>query len=128
MYYWFMLVLAVLAEVLSTIGMKYAATHSPLLGYVAMAVLISLSFLAFSRAVIKIPLAVSYAIWEGLGLFLIGVVGAVFFGEYLTMTQIFAIGLMMAGLLLITFDKGPKKQAECQKEFAPPQHGEVSSL
>ncbi len=120
MYYWFMLALAVLAEVLSTIGMKYAATHSPLLGYIAMAFLISLSFYAFSRAVIRIPLAVSYAIWEGLGLFLIGICGAVFFGEYLTTTQTLAIGLMMTGLLLVTFDKGRNKQGNPQKEAAPP--------
>lgn len=110
MYYWLMLALAVIAEVISTIGMKYAATHSPVLGYVVMAVMISLSFYAFSRAIIKIPLAVSYAIWEGLGLFLIGVAGVVFFGENLSSQEIFAISLMLFGLLLITFDKGNKAQ------------------
>ena len=68
MYYWIMLALAVIAEVASTIGMKYAATHSPVLGYLFMAVMISLSMYAFSRAVMHIPLAVSYAVWEGAGL------------------------------------------------------------
>src|SRR5690554_7405208 len=77
MYYWFMLALAVFAEVLSTIGMKYAATSSPIIGYVMMALMISFSFYAFSRAVVHIPLAVSYAIWEGLGLLLIGIAGVV---------------------------------------------------
>ena len=106
MYYWFMLALAVVAEVISTVGMKYAATSSPVFGYVVMAVMISLSFYAFSRAVVHIPLAVSYAIWEGLGLFLIGVAGVVLFGEYLTLVEMFAIALMLFGLLLVTFDKG----------------------
>src|SRR5690554_7108986 len=73
MYYWFMLALAVVAEVVSTVGMKYAATSSPIFGYLVMALMISFSFYAFSRAVVHIPLAVSYAIWEGLGLFLIGI-------------------------------------------------------
>ena len=106
MYYWFMLALAVVAEVISTVGMKYAATSSPVFGYVVMAVMISLSFYAFSRAVMHIPLAVSYAIWESLCLFLIGVAGVVLFGEYLTLVEMFAIALMLFGLLLVTFDKG----------------------
>ncbi len=112
MYYWFMLALAVVAEVISTVGMKYAATSSPITGYIVMALMISLSFYAFSRAVVHIPLAVSYAIWEGLGLFLIGVAGVVLFGEYLTLGEMFAIALMLFGLLLVTFDKGQAAEAD----------------
>ncbi|NLW05872.1 MAG: QacE family quaternary ammonium compound efflux SMR transporter [Pseudomonadaceae bacterium] len=118
MYYWIMLALAVLAEVISTIGMKFAATSSPALGYLLMAVMISFSFYAFSRAVIRIPLAVSYAVWEGLGLFLIGLSGVVFFGEYLSLGEILAVALMMFGLMLVTFDKGPKEE---QAALAQPQ-------
>lgn len=115
MYYWVMLALAVVAEVISTISMKYAATNSPWLGYIVMAVMISFSFYAFSRAVVRIPLAVSYAIWEGLGLFLIGVVGVLFFGEYLSLGQILAIALMMCGLMLVTFDKGAAQEQKDQE-------------
>lgn len=114
MYYWFMLVLAVIAEVVSTVGMKYASTSSPIAGYLLMALMISLSFYAFSRAVVHIPLAVSYAIWEGMGLFLIGVAGVVLFGEYLSVGEMFAIALMLVGLLLVTFDKG--KHAEDEQD------------
>lgn len=110
MYYWFMLALAVVAEVISTVGMKYAATSSPIYGYLVMAIMISLSFYAFSRAVVHIPLAVSYAIWEGLGLFLIGIAGVVLFGEFLTVVEMFAIALMLLGLMLVTFDKGQPEE------------------
>ncbi|MGI6407191.1 MAG: DMT family transporter [Thiopseudomonas sp.] len=112
MYYWIMLALAVLAEVASTIGMKYAATHSPLLGYAFMAVMISFSMYAFSRAVMHIPLAVSYAVWEGAGLFLIAMAGMLLFGEHLSTGQLLAVGLMMFGLLLVTFDQGPDKDTQ----------------
>lgn len=118
MYYWIMLALAVLAEVISTLGMKLAATSSPVLGYLLMAVMISLSFYAFSRAVEHISLAVSYAIWEGLGLFLIILSGVVFFGEYLSLGELLAVALMMLGLMLVTFDKGPKDQQESKKELS----------
>ncbi|MDY7218608.1 multidrug efflux SMR transporter [Denitrificimonas sp. JX-1] len=119
MYYWLMLALAVIAEVISTVGMKYAATSSPVIGYLVMAVMISLSFYLFSRAVIRIPLAVSYAIWEGLGLFLIGLAGVVLFGEYLTMVEMFAIGLMLTGLLLVTFDKGQPEEEVSEAKKQP---------
>ncbi len=119
MYYWIMLGLAVMAEVTSTVGMKYAATHSPLAGYALMTVMISFSIWAFSRAVMHIPLAVSYAIWEGAGLFLIAMAGMWLFGEYLNFKQMLAIGLMMLGLLLVTFDKGaPADEAEAQGRVA----------
>lgn len=104
MYYWIMLALAVMAEVASTIGMKYAASHSPVTGYLLMTVMITLSMWAFSRAVMHIPLAVSYAVWEGAGLFLIAMAGMMLFGEHLSLTQLLSIGLMMFGLLLVTFD------------------------
>lgn len=116
MYYWIMLALAVLAEVVSTVGMKFAATSSPVLGYLLMAVMISFSFYAFSRAVVRIPLAVSYAIWEGLGLFLIGLSGVVFFGEYLSLNELLAVGVMMFGLMLVTFDKGPKDEQAAEQK------------
>lgn len=105
MYSWIMLALAVVAEVISTVGMKYATTHSPLIGYLTMAVFITFSFYAFSRALLKIPLAVTYAVWEGAGLLLIIVAGFYFFGEDLNYKQLIAIVVMSIGLLLVTFDK-----------------------
>lgn len=126
MYYWIMLALAVVAEVVSTIGMKFAATSSPILGYLLMAVMISFSFYAFSRAVIRIPLAVSYAVWEGLGLFLIILSGVMFFGEYLSLNELLGVGIMMFGLMLVTFDKGPAAEKKELKLPVKTAHQEVS--
>lgn len=129
MYYWFMLALAVVAEVVSTVGMKYASTSSPIYGYLVMAIMISFSFYAFSRAVVHIPLAVSYAVWEGLGLFLIGVAGVVLFGEYLTTVEMFAIALMLVGLMLVTFDKGqPEEEASAAEPKQIKQAVKVTSV
>ena len=131
MYYWFMLALAVVAEVISTVGMKYASSSSPVFGYLVMAIMISLSFYAFSRAVVRIPLAVSYAVWEGLGLFFIGIAGVVLFGEYLTLVEMLAIALMLFGLLLVTFDKGKPKKAKAQGTLpatAKAQHSAASPM
>lgn len=106
---WFMLALAIIAEVSSTVGMKYATTHSPIFGYLLMAVMVCFSLYAFSKALLGIPLAITYAVWEGLGLLLIVVSGVYFFGESLNYQQVCAIALMLAGLLLVTLDKGVAK-------------------
>lgn len=112
MYYWFMLVLAVAAEIISTVSMKYAASSYSMSGYIFMALMICLSFYAFSRAVVHIPLAISYAVWEGLGLLGIGLAGVLLFGEHLSRGELLAIALMSFGLLLVTFDKGQKASKE----------------
>lgn len=106
MYSWIMLILAIVAEVVSTISMKYASAHSPMLGYLIMIVMISFSIFALSRALLGISLAVAYALWEGVGLFFIAIAGVYLFGEQLNALQLIAIALMMLGLLLVTLDKG----------------------
>lgn len=111
MYSWIMLALAVLAEVASTLGMKYAVNNSPMLGYLFMAVMISISIYFFSKAVVKLSLAVSYAVWEGAGLLLIALAGMLIFNEYLDIAQLLAMAVMLFGLLLVTFDKGEKALA-----------------
>lgn len=101
MYYWIMLVLAIVTEVASTSFMKMAASSNPVLGYSLMAVLISLSYFFLSQAVRKIPLAIAYTMWEGLGLLSISVMSWYFFGEVFSDTKLWAIFFLISGMLLM---------------------------
>lgn len=113
MYHWFMLVIAIITEVISTLSMKLSAVSHPKLGFAIMAVMISLSYLALARAVLRLPLALTYAIWEGMGVVLVTLGGYWFFKEHLTPTHIAAIGLMLFGLMLMTWDsEGGKNEEE----------------
>ena len=63
--------------------------------------LIGLSFALLSIALRVIPLAVAYAVWEGLGIVGIAVVGHLLFGEHLTAERIVALAAILAGILLL---------------------------
>lgn len=112
MYHWFMLVLAIITEVISTLSMKLSAVSHPKLGYAIMMVMISLSYLALARAVLRLPLALTYAVWEGMGVVLVTLGGYWFFKEHLTTTHIIAIGLMLFGLVLMTWDSETQEREE----------------
>lgn len=104
MYHWLMLVLAIITEVISTLSMKLSATSHPKLGFAIMAVMISLSYLALARAALRLPLALTYAVWEGMGVVLVTLGGYWFFREHLSPTHLAAIGLMLVGVMLMTWD------------------------
>lgn len=104
MYHWFMLVLAIITEVISTLSMKLSATSHPKLGFAIMAVMISLSYLALARAVLRLPLSLTYAIWEGMGVVLVTLGGYWFFQEHLSTLHLIAIALMLIGVMLMAWD------------------------
>lgn len=117
MYHWFMLLIAIITEVISTLSMKLSATSHPALGYLIMTVMISISYLALARATLRLPLALTYAVWEGMGVVLVTLGGYWFFKEHLNAIHIIAISLMLFGLVLMTIDgeteHKPKEDDAC---------------
>ncbi|OQX39932.1 MAG: hypothetical protein B0D91_00545 [Oceanospirillales bacterium LUC14_002_19_P2] len=101
MYYWLILLAAIVTEVASTSFMKLAAEQNPWLGYGAMAVLISLSYYCLAQAVRKIPLVLAYTMWEGVGLLLISGISWLFFHETFSTWKLVAIGCLLTGLVLM---------------------------
>src|SRR5699024_9111015 len=109
-----MLVIAIITEVISSLSMEVSAVSHPKLGFVIMAVMISISDLALARAVLRLPLALTYAVWEGMGVVLVTLGGYWFFKEHLAPTHIAAIGLMLFGLVLMTWDSEGSQDKEEQ--------------
>lgn len=101
MYYWFMLLLAIITEVTSTSFLNLAVASHPVAGYSLMAVLISLSYYCLAQAVKKIPLALAYALWEGVGLLLISLVSWLLFDEPFSLAKQLAIAVLLCGLVLM---------------------------
>lgn len=75
--YWFFLLLSILLEVGGTSLMKLSQSLPsswPVVGMGLMYLLLGLSYFFLARAVLRLPLGVAYAFWEGLGLALITLV------------------------------------------------------
>ncbi|WP_263081696.1 SMR family transporter [Endozoicomonas sp. Mp262] len=117
MYYWFMLLLAIITEVASTSFMKLASESHPVLGYTIMAVLISLSYYCLAQAVRKIPLALAYTMWEGVGLLLISFMSWLIFDETFSLAKIMAIAALLTGLVLMNIGEKLSEQQEKKKKL-----------
>jgi multidrug transporter EmrE-like cation transporter len=99
-FHWLVLLAAIAVEVLATSALK-AFVAAPVLIAVLPLVLIGLSFALLSIALRVIPMAVAYAVWEGLGIVGIALIGHVLFAEHLTPGRMLALGLIIGGIVLL---------------------------
>lgn len=114
MFYWFLLALAIVAEITGTLSMKWASVSDGSTGFILMLVMITLSYIFLSFAVKKIALGVAYALWEGVGILLITLFSVMIFDETLTTMKIAGLTTLVAGIVLIK--SGTRKPAKQQKE------------
>ena len=71
-----------------------------------------------SIALRVIPLAVAYAVWEGLGIVGIAVVGHLLFGEHLTPGRLVALAAILTGILLLERGVGDANTHEARNPHA----------
>ncbi len=99
-FHWLILLAAIAVEILATTALKSAVSAPVLLALLPL-LLIGLSFALLSVALRVIPMAVAYAVWEGLGIAGIALIGHLLFGEHLTPTRLLALGAIIAGIILL---------------------------
>lgn len=98
---WFYLAIAILAEVAASTALPAAqGFRNPIPSLVVIAGY-GAAFYFLSRALEDIPLGVSYAIWSGVGLVLISFGGWIFYRQTLSLTEIFGICLIIAGVVVL---------------------------
>lgn len=96
-----MLAIAIVAGATGTSALSASRGFTELapLGIVAVGYLIC--FVAITRALKVIPVGVAYAIWSGLGIALVAVIGWFFFGQQLNAGELGGIALILAGVVVI---------------------------
>lgn len=119
-FHWLVLLAAIAVEIIATAALKSVVSSSWLIGVLPL-LLIGVSFALVSIALRVIPMAVAYAVWEGLGIVGIAAIGHVLFGEHLTPGRLLALGAILAGILLIEAGVGDGKAS---RRDAPQPRGE----
>ena len=95
------LVVAILFEVLGTSAMQ-AAQHFTRLGpTLLMVVCYAIAFYFLSWSLRYVPVGIAYAIWSGLGIVLISLVGYFAFGQKLDLAALIGLGLIIAGVVVL---------------------------
>jgi small multidrug resistance pump len=88
--YWY-LAIAIVAEVLATSALKESQGFSKLLPTLLVMAGYGASFYFLSLVLQTVPIGVAYALWAGLGIVLITIVGAVVFGQKMDLAAILGI-------------------------------------
>lgn len=95
------LAIAIVAEVIGTSALKAAHGFTRPLPSLVVVAGYGVAFYFLSLALTTIPVGVAYAIWSGVGVVLIALVGWVVFRQSLDMPALLGIGLILAGVMVI---------------------------
>jgi small multidrug resistance pump len=98
---WIYLTIAIVAEVIATAALKSSEGFTKLTPSPLVVVGYGIAFYLLSKIVQTLPLAITYAIWSGAGIALVGVVGWIWLGQKLDLAAICGIGLIIIGVLVI---------------------------
>jgi small multidrug resistance pump len=98
---WLFLSIAIVAEVIGTSALKAAEGFTRLGPSLVVIVGYGMSFYFLSLALRGIPVGVAYAVWSGVGIVLISVIGWFAFGQTLDAAAVLGIGLIMAGVIVL---------------------------
>jgi len=95
------LAIAIVAEVAATSAFKASAEFTRLLPSVVVVIGYGVAFYFLTLVLRTLPIGISYAIWSGVGIVLVSVVGAVLFKQIPDTPAIVGMGLIIAGVVVI---------------------------
>lgn len=98
---WLLLLTAIVSEVIATSALKASDGFSRFWPSVAVVVGYGIAFYCLALTLRVIPMGVVYAIWSGIGIVLITMVGWLLFDQKLDLPAVLGIGLITAGVVVM---------------------------
>jgi len=98
---YFYLAIAIIAEVVATSVLKASAEFTRLVPSLIVVVGYGIAFYFMTLVFLSIPVGITYAIWSGLGIVLVTIIGAVLYKEIPDIPAVIGIGLIIAGVIVI---------------------------
>ena len=98
---WLYLFIAIVTEVIAANALKASEGFTKWVPLVIVAVGYGTSLFFFSLTLKTIPLGIAYAIWSGVGIVLIALIGWLYFHQKLDMPAIVGMALIVAGVVVI---------------------------
>jgi len=98
---WVYLAIAILAEVAATSALKATQGFTRPQALLLVVAGYSLAFFCLSLTVRTIPLSVAYALWSGVGLVLLALVGRFVYDQRLDRPAMLGLSLILAGIVVL---------------------------
>ena len=98
---WVFLSIAIAAEIVATLSLKASDGFSRL-GFGAVSVVgYGVAFYCLALVLKTIPVGIAYAIWAGVGVAMVAILGVILFGQKLDLAAVIGIALIVAGVVVL---------------------------
>lgn len=97
----FFLGIAIIFEIFATTALKKSEEFTKLIPSIITILGYFGAFYFLSFAIRTIPVGIAYAIWSGVGIVLITIIGAVFFKQIPDLPAIIGLSLILVGVIVI---------------------------
>ena len=98
---YFFLAGAIFCEVAGTMLLPVSQNFPKLFPTLALGIFYISAFYLLTFVVNKLPIAIVYATWSGLGIFTISILGYIFFKQTLSWQAVLGLFLIIAGVILV---------------------------
>lgn len=101
MNHWLALAIAIIAEVVATSTLKMTAEFTKLVPSLIVIFGYAVAFYCMTLSLRVLPVGIMYAIWAGLGIVLVAVIGWVVYKQVLDFPAVLGLTLIIAGVIII---------------------------
>lgn len=98
---WFYLSIAIFAEIIATTALKKAEGFSQLAPSIVTVAGYAIAFFFLSLSLRSIPVGIAYAVWSGVGIVAISIIGFVLFKQNLDLPAVVGISFIVVGVLIL---------------------------
>jgi small multidrug resistance pump len=95
------LIVAVLFETIGTTALQASQQFSKLVPSVIVVVAYAASFYLLSITLKSMPVGVVYALWSGMGILFIAIIGFLVFGQKLDLAAVLGLAMIIGGIVVI---------------------------
>jgi len=92
---------AIFCEVAGTMLLPVSQNFTKIVPTIGLTIFYLSAFYLLTFVVNKLPIAIVYATWSGLGIFTIAILGYIFFKQSLSWQAIFGLFLIVVGVILV---------------------------
>ena len=98
---YFILLIAIFCEVAGTMLLPVTQNFTKIVPTFCLTVFYLTSFYLMTFVMDKLPIAIVYATWSGLGVFTIAILGYIFFKQSLAWQSVLGLFLIVIGVILV---------------------------
>lgn len=98
---WLLLAAAIFSEVIATSALKASEGFSKTTPSIIVIVGYGLAFYFLSLTLKTIPVGVAYAVWSGVGIVCVSIIGWFLFGQKLDFPALLGIGFILTGVIIM---------------------------